>query len=217
MANQDSFIDEVTEEVRRDRLFALFRRYGWIAGLLVVLIVAGAAWNEWRRAAAEAEAQALGDTILSALASDSPSARAGALDGLQRAEGAGPVAAMLYAAAVADDGDMDAALAEFDRLASDANVPQYYRDLAALKAVMLGAEVLSPEDRIARLAPLTAPGGAYRPLALEQTAIAHVDAGDREAALGILRGLVGDAEATDSLRGRAAQMIIALGGALDAS
>ena len=45
MSNPDSFIDEVTEEVRRDRLFALFRKYGWI-GLVVVLgIVGGAGWT----------------------------------------------------------------------------------------------------------------------------------------------------------------------------
>ena len=46
MSNSDSFIDEVTEEVRKDRLFQLFRRYGWIAGVVIVLIVGGAAWNE---------------------------------------------------------------------------------------------------------------------------------------------------------------------------
>ena len=33
MSNPDSFIDEVTEEVRRDRLFAVFRKYGWIGVL----------------------------------------------------------------------------------------------------------------------------------------------------------------------------------------
>ena len=31
MSDTDSFIDEVTEEVRRDALFAQFRRYGWHA------------------------------------------------------------------------------------------------------------------------------------------------------------------------------------------
>ena len=40
MSNPDSFIDEVTEEVRRDRLFRLFRKYGWIGGVVVALIVA---------------------------------------------------------------------------------------------------------------------------------------------------------------------------------
>ena len=41
MSNPDSFIDEVTEEVRRDRLFAIFRKYGWIGAVLVALIVGG--------------------------------------------------------------------------------------------------------------------------------------------------------------------------------
>ncbi len=30
MSSQDSFVDEVTDELRRDRLFAAFRKYGWI-------------------------------------------------------------------------------------------------------------------------------------------------------------------------------------------
>ena len=50
MSNPESFIDEVNEELKRDRLFALMRKYAWIAVLAVVLIVGGAAWNEWRKA-----------------------------------------------------------------------------------------------------------------------------------------------------------------------
>ena len=39
MANQnDRFIDEVTEDLRRDRLFLMLRRYGWLALLLIVLL-----------------------------------------------------------------------------------------------------------------------------------------------------------------------------------
>ena len=50
MSNPDSFIDEVTEEVRRDKLFALFRKWGWVGVLLVVVIVGfdfevGLLWN----------------------------------------------------------------------------------------------------------------------------------------------------------------------------
>ena len=36
MSDTDSFIDEVNEEVRRDRLYHLLRRYGWIAALAIV-------------------------------------------------------------------------------------------------------------------------------------------------------------------------------------
>ena len=66
MSNPDSFIDEVTEEVRRDRLFAMFRKYGWIGILAVVVVVGGAAWNEWQKARAEARAEAFGDALLDA-------------------------------------------------------------------------------------------------------------------------------------------------------
>ena len=40
MANQsDTFIDEVTEELRRDRLYGAMRRYGWIVVLVIVAVV----------------------------------------------------------------------------------------------------------------------------------------------------------------------------------
>ena len=67
MSNPDSFIEEVTEEVRRDRLFAAFRKYGWIGGLVVLGIVGGAAWNEWQKSQAAARAQGFGDAMLEAL------------------------------------------------------------------------------------------------------------------------------------------------------
>ena len=39
MSDTDSFIDEVNEEVRRDRFYGLLRRYGWIAVVAVVGVV----------------------------------------------------------------------------------------------------------------------------------------------------------------------------------
>ncbi len=41
MSNPDSFIEEVTEEVRRDKLYRLFRKYGWIGIVLVLGVVIG--------------------------------------------------------------------------------------------------------------------------------------------------------------------------------
>ena len=61
MSNQDSFITEVSEEVRKDKLYALMRRYGWIAIALVVLVVGGASVFEWQKAKARAAAEATGD------------------------------------------------------------------------------------------------------------------------------------------------------------
>ena len=79
MSNTDSFIDEVNEEVRRDKLYGYLRRYGWIAVLVILVIVGGAAFNEYRKSQAEAKAQALGDAMLAALSNDEPTDRAAAL------------------------------------------------------------------------------------------------------------------------------------------
>ena len=64
MSDSDSFIDEVTEEVRRDRLFLLLRRWGWIGALLIVVVVGGAAWNEYRKAQEMARAHPQGPVFV---------------------------------------------------------------------------------------------------------------------------------------------------------
>ena len=46
MSDVDSFIDEVSEEVRRERLYIALRRYGWIGVLAVLLLVGGASWRQ---------------------------------------------------------------------------------------------------------------------------------------------------------------------------
>ena len=79
MSETDSFIDEVNEEVRRDRLYAALRRYGWIAIVAVLAIVGGAAFNEYRRASDLALAQQRGDAILQALEPDTGESRSAAL------------------------------------------------------------------------------------------------------------------------------------------
>ena len=83
MSNPDSFIEEVTEEVRRDRLFNLMGRYGWIAIAAVVLLVVGAAYNEWQKARDTAAARAFGDAVLTAIEAPTPEERAAGLAAIQ--------------------------------------------------------------------------------------------------------------------------------------
>ncbi|KAF0674827.1 hypothetical protein [Profundibacterium mesophilum] len=213
MSNTDSFIDEVSEEVRRERLFGFIKRYGWIAVLAVVLIVGGAAWNEWRQARDAAQAQAFGDAILASLAKDSPEARRAALlaipaEGAQRA-----VIAMM--AAEGSDG-AGPAVTQLEEIVAGGELPQLYRDLAALKIVMIEQDTLPLERIAALLEPLQAPGAPFRLLALEQLALAEVAAEQKDAALERLRAILEDGDATPDLRRRVSQLIVALGGSLDA-
>ena len=210
MSNPDSFIDEVTEEVRRDRLFAAFRKYGWIGGLLVALVVGGAAWNEWQKAQETARAEAFGDAMLDAMDLGAPEDRAAAVaavpvDGSQ---------ASLQALMLASDptSDKAGALAALDKLIADATQPQLYRDLAVLRRVAIAGADSPLADRRAALEGIAAPGRAFRTLAAEQLAYLLIEDGKTDDAIAALSALVQDQEAPAGLKRRAVQMIAALGG-----
>lgn len=209
MSETDSFIDEVTDEVRRDRLFALFRRYGWIGVVLVLGIVGGAAFNEWRKAGARAEAEAFGDAVLAAIQAPD---RVAAVSSIDATGDRAAVRDLLLAAVSEDAGDRAAALSALEIVAADATLPALYRDLARLKWVILSGPDLAPADRDAALQSLAAPGAPYRALALEQQAMADLAEGRTEAAIATLRALTQDAAASPGLQRRAAQLIVALGG-----
>lgn len=214
MSDTDSFIEEVSEEVRRDRLYGLMRRYGWIAIAAVLAIVGGTAWDAWSKSQARAKAQSAGDAVLAALAEDTPSARISALQAVQNqdvTQGAKAVVALLQAAEQGADDDPAGAQAALERIASDGSLPEIYRQIASFKAASRSDGSLTPQDRQIRLEALSAPGMALRLLATEQLALIDVEAGDIDGALEKLQGIVVDAEITAGLRQRATQLIISLG------
>ncbi|GLT07908.1 hypothetical protein ACFQFQ_14140 [Sulfitobacter porphyrae] len=213
MSDTDSFIDEVNDEVRRDRLYHLFRRYGWIAALAVVLIVAGAAWNEYTKAQNRAQAEALGDAMLAALATNDVAARAERLAGIdpQSAE-AGAVLRLLTAAEQVEAGETAAAAQTLESLAVDGDVPEIYRQLASFKAMTLPDTDMAVEDRRQALEAMAQPGNPLRLLAGEQLALLDIAQDQPEAAIARYQAILQDAETTSDLQQRALQVIVALGG-----
>lgn len=213
MSDTDSFIEEVTEEVRRDRLYGYVRKYGWIAALLIVIIVGTAAYLEYQRAQAEAEAQALGDAMLAALNQEADAARASALsDVVADTSGGSAVLSFLRAGARAEAGDVSGAVDDLKLIESDADLPLIYRQIAAFKLLILQADTLDAESRRAGFQALAVPGVPLRLLAEEQLALIDIETGDPNAAITRLRTLQTDAEATAGLQRRALQAIVALGG-----
>ncbi len=210
MSNPDSFIDEVNEEVRRDRLYAAFRKYGWIGILAVLGIVGGAAWNEWQKSQSIARAEAFGDAVMTALEADAPDARRTALAAVPATGEQTAVLQLLMASDPAED--KVGTLAALDVLASDAAQPQVYRDLAVLRRVIIAGADMPAADRAAALDGIAAAGRPFRTLALEQKAYLAIEAGDNTTAIADLTALLQDQEAPSGLRARVEQMIIALGG-----
>lgn len=213
MSNTESFIEEVTEEVRRDRLYGYLHRYGWIAALLIVLIVAGAGFNEYRRAQAEAKAQALGDAMLAALAENDDAKRATALGAIEAGSPEGKaILAFLTAGIQAEAGNGEQAADIIASVADTADLPLIYRQVASFKSLIVQSDTLDVETRRAGFEALAVPGVSLRVFAEEQLALLDIQANNSNAAIERFRMIIEDAESTPGLQRRALQAIVALGG-----
>ncbi|MGB3243421.1 MAG: hypothetical protein WBB25_02730 [Sulfitobacter sp.] len=213
MSDTDSFIDEVNEEVRRDRLYGLLRRYGWIAALAILVIVGGAAYSEYRKAQARAQAEALGDGMLAALAIEDSGERVAALSTVEASSPVSSAVLRLSTAAqqvVAED--VAGAIETLNALASDGDVPELYRQIAQFKSLTLQGDSTPADARRLELEAMAQPGNPLRLLAAEQMALIDIEQGDVDGAIARYQAILSDAEVTSDLQQRALQVIVALGG-----
>ncbi len=217
MSQNESFIEEVSEEVRRDRLFALMRKYGWIAVLAVVILVGGAAYNEWQKSNALAKARDLGDSIVSALDIEDRTKSILALQSVQYDGDGQAIVKLLIADEAQRGGDTSAAAKVYRQMISNAAFSKPYQDLAAFKLILLEGADMGADERTKILADLARPGAAFRLLAEEQLVLIDIENGDKDAALDRLNAIVADVDVTRDLRNRASLMIVALGGKIEAS
>jgi hypothetical protein len=213
MSNPDNFIEEVSEELRRDRLYSAFRRYGWIGGVAVLLVVGGAAYREYALVRDAGLAQAFGDGIIDALDIGDGAARASTLADLPTNGGQAALKALVQTSDLA--ADKAASLAILGQLAADESQPQIYRDLAVLRQVLLAGQDMPLDQRRAALQGIAQRGLGL--LAREQLAYLLLEEGNKVEALAALTALIQDQAAPQGLKARAGQMIVALGGALPAA
>ena len=214
MAESDSFIQEVSEEVRRDRMYAVWRRYGPILIALIVLMVVAAAGKSWWEGRVATQQAELGGALLAADDVDDPAAAAAAFLAVAE-EGEGkfdyPVIARLRAAAaLSQSGQLDEAQAQYERVRSTDGVDPRFRDLAELRTVMMRSDTMEPDAMLDRLGPLTVEGGVWRLPALEYEAAAHLRGGDPEAALSSLRAIIDDPQLPAGMEGRVGELIEAV-------
>ena len=213
MSDTDSFIDEVNEEVRRDRMFVLLKRYGWIAVVGILMIVGGAAWSEYKKAQVTAQAETLGDDIIAALASNETVERATELSEISaQTPGGAAIVQFMVSAAQANSEQTEAAIAGLNSISSNMELPDIYRQIATFKALTLQTESLSSDELRQQFEALAEPGAPLRLLAKEQLALVDIADGQVDAAIAILQDILQDAESARDLQQRVSQVIVALGG-----
>lgn len=205
MSETDSFIAEVTEDVRRDRLFGLFRRFGWIPAALIVIIVSGTAYNEWSKSKADKLAQVRGDALLAAIDTVDEVARASALNEIA-SQGSENIVAQMLAAGAKDENSINF----LNAVIINTDQPEYIRDLAKLKLTMIpGAQ--TKEQKLKTLDILSQPGGIYRNAAVEILVAFELESGNLNKAIDLLKSHIQDAEASRAQIQRMAELLVALG------
>ncbi len=200
---------EVEEAVRRERLNRLWRRYGsLIVGAAVLFALAVGGFTLWRWWDETSRAQA-GARFETALAQTDEDDRRRALEALAAQEpGAyGALARFHRAAEHARAGERRKAVAVYDRLVQDPELPPIMQDLARLNAGFLLAGQIDFTALRARLGPAAADGRPFRFSAREALAVAALEAGDAEAARSYLEALIAAPEAPPSLAARARALI----------
>lgn len=208
MTNEtDSFVSEVDESLRQDRVLEFFKRYGvWLLGAFVVLILGIGAWQGWRAYSLAAAREHSDDYVAAQTL-----AREGNLDEAKAAfeelADSGPahfrvMARMEHAAVLQAQGDLQAALTEFDAAAEQARDP-VMREAAQMRAAYIAADTQDFAALQTRLQPLIDDGGRMAYLARELLAIEAWEAGNLDLARELLENLTTAFDAPEAVRQRA--------------
>jgi hypothetical protein len=206
---------EIDEELRRDNLQQLWTRYGrYLIGLAVLAVVATAAvmgWREYQLHQREAEGVRYAAALeLARQGKNAEAADAFAVLAQGGSAGRAALARLAEAAAKAQAGDVDGAVAVYDQLAADSTADPIFRDVATLMSARYALDKGDPMAVVARLVPLASPTSPWHGLALELTAAAELKAGDTAKARADFELLAKDVSVSQGVRQRATEMQAAI-------
>jgi len=211
LSNNESFIQEVSEEVRRDRLYRILKKWGWIGIAVIVVLVGGASFNEWNKDSKMNSARNLGDRVLSAVGNkDSIELKDIETSNLSQ----DIFIKNLLSAILLSDNKLDASKKALEEIRDLPGITKTYRELNAFKLglLVLKEDNLTGDERFSVFEGLVEPGSPFRLLAKEQQALLLIEQGKLELAIKALSEISVDSETTASLKRRVTQLRISLGG-----
>jgi hypothetical protein len=204
-------IREVDEELRRERLANIWKKYGgWIAFGAFLLVAATAGWRGYEYYAGK-QAEAASERFVAAqkLAADA-SKTDEAIKAFEAISASAPSAYKLLArfSAAAELGQKDskAGASAFDAIANDTSVEQLMREVASIRGASLIVDTADVAEMQKRLAPALADGSAFRHSANELLALAHLRAGNQAEAQKLFLLLAFDPETPPGMRNRAQRL-----------
>ncbi|WP_085908651.1 tetratricopeptide repeat protein [Kiloniella majae] len=205
---------EVEEDLKRERVEVLWKKYGkWAIGAAVLVVAATAGFQGWEsyKSTVQAEKSA---TFASALEltqagkADEATAKLASL--AQDDDGYGTLARFERARLLAESGETAAAVEIWDEVAVSNPPLTALKDVAALLAAMHLVENGDITDVKQRLAGLAVANGAFRYSAIELQAMVALREGDIAAAKTLFQQLVDETDTPNGIKGRSSQILESL-------
>ncbi len=206
MANEDSALREVDQELAEERQWAMFRRYGpAVIGAAAALVIGVGAWQAYdasRTGAANKEATQFADAAELLLENEIEGRSALETIADEGRSGYAVLAQFRRAASFAAADDRQAAIDVFAEIYDDGGAPQPMRDLARVRAAYLSLQD-GRDIVLDHLGLLASSDGAFKPYADEVTGLAALKAEDYETALSLFGALATLPETPPALAQRA--------------
>ncbi|MDD3028710.1 MAG: tetratricopeptide repeat protein [Alphaproteobacteria bacterium] len=206
-----SFFQEIQEDLERQKLEALWKKYGfWIIVLALGLVIATASATTFRSWKASHNQKVTAAFLTTMRASPTAAETLKALNTFaDEHRGADQAAmALLRAGSVAlAQGDVQTAVGFFDRVEKDAGFDSALRQLGALFSVQAQLDQEDPALLASRLDPLIEANMPWRFTAKETYAYVALRNGEREKAKAFFQEIVQDPEAPPSLAARVSDIL----------
>ena len=216
----DTFVREVDENLRRDRIRDFFRENGaWLVFALILFLAAcgGIIWYQQHREDRAAEHVEQLAQIYKDIGTGNTAKAPQQLDDLSNSSSKAVRASAMFtrAALALQQNDQKLAISTYKTIADDSSFPDAYRNAALSRQTALEFDQLQPQDVISRLQPLTKAGDPWFGSAGEMTALALIKQGKNKEAGQLFAAIAKDKTVPDSIRNRAVQISGTLG--VDAS
>ena len=218
--SNDTFFQEVDENLRRDRVTDFFKSYGkWVAVAVVLCLAAIGGWIYWeeqqkRTSSDQSEKLHALLTDISTGKSQGVPQRVAELE-KSHSDVIRASASLTDAAVALEKNNRSAAIAKYRELVNDKDVAQPFRDVATVRLTALEFDTIKPEEVIARLQPLAKAGNPWFGSAGEMTALALMKQNKNAEAGRLFAAIAADQQVPSSIRSRAVQVAGTLG--VDAS
>jgi hypothetical protein len=218
--SNDTFIQEVEENLRRDRVTDFFKSYGkWVAVAVVLCLAAIGGWIYWeeqqkRTSSDQSEKLHALLTDISTGKTQTVPQRVAELE-KSHSDVVRASASLTDAAVALEKNNRSAAIAKYRELVNDKDVAQPFRDVATVRLTALEFDTIKPEEVIARLQPLAKAGSPWFGSAGEMTALALMKQNKNAEAGRLFAAIAADQQVPSSIRSRAVQVAGTLG--VDAS